>query len=67
MIMQITDPLLLSLAWLFVIFGMIVFVILLIYAKYGRELSIKYSLIFIITAAVLLGFSIHFFLLSFGI
>ncbi|MBY8982976.1 MAG: hypothetical protein KGD57_08510 [Candidatus Lokiarchaeota archaeon] len=67
MLTQITDPLIWFLAWLFVVFGIIVFIMLLVYAKYGRDLSIKYALIFIIIASVLLGFSIHFFLVSFGI
>lgn len=55
-----------SLAWVFSVIGVIAIVILVIYTKYGRELSIKLSLLSIIFAAVFIGFSIHFFLISFG-
>ncbi len=67
MLTQITDPTLWSFAWLLFIFGVIVFIILLIHVKYGRELSVKLSIILIIIASVFLGFSIHFFLLCFGL
>ena len=56
-----------SLAWIFLVIGILAIVILILYTKYGRELSIKLSLLSIIFAAVFLGFSIHFFLISFGI
>ncbi|MBD3200585.1 MAG: hypothetical protein GF316_11265 [Candidatus Lokiarchaeota archaeon] len=46
--------------------GMIALLSLLLYAKYGRELSLKFSIITILIASALLGFAIHFFLLSFG-
>jgi hypothetical protein len=56
-----------SLAWTFLVIGILAIVILILYTKYGRELSIKLTLLSIIFAAVFLGFSIHFFLISFGI
>jgi len=56
-----------SLAWIFLIIGILAIIILILYTKYGRELSIKLSLLSIIFAAVFLGFSIQFFLISFGI
>jgi len=54
-------------AWIFLLIGLITLVILIIYTRYGREISIKLSVISIAIASVLLGFSIHFFLLNFGI
>jgi len=55
------------LAWLFLIIGLVTLMILIIYTRYGREISIKLSVISIVITSVLLGFSIHFFLLNFGI
>ncbi len=55
------------LAWFFLVIGIIALVILVIYTKYGREVSIKLSVISIAIASVLLGFAFHFFLLNFGI
>jgi len=55
------------LAWIFLVIGILAIVILILYTKYGRDLSIKLALLSIIFAAVFLGFSIHFFLISFGI
>jgi hypothetical protein len=71
-ILQITDFEVPSLglwilAWLFLVIGIIALVILIIYTRYGREVSIKLSIISIASASVLLGFAIHFFLLNFGI
>jgi hypothetical protein len=54
-------------AWIFLIIGIIVIAVLIIYTKYGREISIKLSIISIGMASILLGFSSHFFLLHFGI
>jgi hypothetical protein len=70
--MQITDfevpsLILWILAWVFLIIGLITLAILIIYTRYGREISIKLSVISIAITAILLGFSIHFFLLNFGI
>ena len=55
------------LAWLFLIIGLVSLLILVIYTKYGRELSIRLYLISIVIASVFLGFSIHFFMLNYGI
>ncbi|MGV9171537.1 MAG: hypothetical protein ACOC44_01130 [Promethearchaeia archaeon] len=54
-------------AWIFLIIGIIALVVLVLYTKYGRELSIKLSVISITLASVFLGFSLHFFLLHFGL
>ena len=54
------------LAWVFLSIGAVVLTILIIYTKYGREISIKLSVITIITASTFLGFSFHFFLLQAG-
>lgn len=54
-------------AWIFLIIGLISFTVLVLYTKYGREISIKLSVISITVASVFLGFSIHFFLLHFGL
>ncbi|MFX0031200.1 MAG: hypothetical protein ACFE8E_01070 [Candidatus Hodarchaeota archaeon] len=55
------------LAWIFLVVGLIAITILIVYTRYGREISIRLSLLAIVIAAVFLGFSIHFFLLNFGI
>jgi len=56
-----------SLAWVFLIIGLISLTILVIYTKYGREISIKLSIINAVISAVFLAFSLHFLLLSWGI
>jgi hypothetical protein len=71
-LMQITDFEVPSLslwilAWVFLTIGIITLVILIIYTRYGREVSIKLSVISIAVTSILLGFAIHFFLLNFGI
>ncbi|MFX0018384.1 MAG: hypothetical protein ACFFBT_16715 [Promethearchaeota archaeon] len=55
------------LAWIFLIIGLIALTILIVYTKYGREISIKLSVIAVIITAAFLGFATHFFLLNFGI
>jgi hypothetical protein len=55
------------LAWVFLVIGLLALTTLVVYTKYGREISIKLSIISISIFAVLLGFSIHFFLITFGI
>lgn len=55
------------LAWIFLIIGLIALTILIVYTKYGREISIKLSIIAIVGSSAFLGFAIHFFLLNFGI
>jgi len=55
------------LAWVFLFIGFISLSILIIYTRYGRELSIKLSIISISISAIFLGFAFHFFLITFGI
>ncbi|MFX0083169.1 MAG: hypothetical protein ACFE94_15605 [Candidatus Hodarchaeota archaeon] len=55
------------LAWLFLIIGLVALTVLVIYTRYGREKSVQLSVISIIIASIFLGFSIHFFLLNWGI
>lgn len=54
-------------AWIFLVIGIITLGILVVYTRYGREISIKLSVISIAISSILFGFSIHFFLLNFGI
>lgn len=54
-------------AWLFLIIGLVSLTILIIYTKYGREVSVRLSIISIMIASIFLGFALHFFLLSWGI
>ncbi len=54
-------------AWLFLIIGLVSLTILIIYTKYGREVSVRLSIISIVIASIFLGFALHFFLLSWGI
>jgi len=55
------------LAWLFLFIGLVALIVLVVYTRYGREKSVRLSVISIIIASIFLGFSIHFFLLSWGI
>jgi len=55
------------LAWLFLFIGLVALTILVVYTRYGREKSVQLSVVSIIIASIFLGFSIHFFLLSWGI
>lgn len=54
------------LAWIFFGIGMVSLLILVLYTKYGREISIRLSVITILLGSIFLGFSIHFFLLQAG-
>jgi len=54
-------------AWLFLVIGIISLLILLIYTRYGREFSLKLSIITIVLTSACLGFSIHFFMLSLNV
>ncbi len=54
-------------AWIFLLIGLASFTILLIYTKYGREISIRLSILSIVIASIFLGFAFHFLLLSWGI
>ena len=55
------------LAWVFFGIGMVSLLILVLYTKYGREISIKLSIITILFGSIFLGFSIHFFMIQAGI
>jgi len=55
------------LAWVFLFIGFFSLTILIVYTRYGRELSIKLSIISISISAILLGFAFHFFLITLGI
>jgi len=54
------------LAWVFFGIGMVSLLILVLYTKYGREISIRLSVITIFVGSIFLGFSFHFFLLQAG-
>jgi hypothetical protein len=54
------------LAWIFLLIGIFSVVLLILYTKYGRELSMKFTMISIVFSSVFLGFATHFFLTSFG-
>ncbi|MBD3256127.1 MAG: hypothetical protein GF383_13605 [Candidatus Lokiarchaeota archaeon] len=54
------------LGWIFLSLGLVSALILVLYTKYGREISIKLSVITIVVSSILLGLSFHFLLLCFG-
>jgi hypothetical protein len=56
-----------TLAWIFLLIGIFLIVVLILYTKYGRELSMKLTIISIVFSSVFLGFATHFFLISIGI
>ncbi|MFX1388795.1 MAG: hypothetical protein ACFE9Z_01875 [Promethearchaeota archaeon] len=53
--------------WIFLIIGLISLAVLILYTKYGRETSIRLSILSIIVSAIFLAFAVHFILLSFGL
>ena len=54
-------------AWFLLIIGMGALAVLVIYTKYGREISIKLSIITIAVSSIFLAFGFHFILLNIGI
>ena len=54
------------LGWVFLCIGLTFFAVLVIYTKYGREISIKLSVLTILMGSIFLGFGFHFILLNFG-
>ena len=54
-------------AWIFLFIGLASITILILYTKYGREVSIRLSILSIIIASIFLAFAFHFLLLSWGI
>jgi hypothetical protein len=55
------------LAWFLLIIGMGALAVLVLYTKYGREISIKLSVITIVISSIFLAFAFHFILLNIGI
>jgi len=55
------------LAWFLLIIGMGALAVLILYTKYGRELSIKLSVITIVISSIFLAFAFHFILLNIGV
>jgi hypothetical protein len=54
-------------AWIFLIIGFIGLLILVVYTKYGRDISVKLSFVTTLTSAIFLGFGFHFILLNLGV
>ncbi|TFG03140.1 MAG: hypothetical protein EU540_00275 [Promethearchaeota archaeon] len=54
------------LGWIFLFIGLTALIVLVLYTKYGREISIRLSIITIIVASIFLGFGFHFILINFG-
>ncbi|MFX1467404.1 MAG: hypothetical protein ACFFB8_01975 [Promethearchaeota archaeon] len=54
-------------AWIFLIIGLVSLTALVLYTKYGREVSVRLSVISIVVTSIFLGFAFHFLLLSWGI
>ncbi|MFX1302803.1 MAG: hypothetical protein ACFE9X_05550 [Promethearchaeota archaeon] len=54
-------------AWLFLIIGLVSLTILVLYTKFGRDVSVRLSIISIVFASIFLGFALHFFFLTWGI
>lgn len=54
-------------AWIFFSLGLLSLIILILYTKYGRDVSIKLSVINILFSSIFLGFAFHFFLIHFGL
>lgn len=54
-------------AWIFLFLGIASLTVLIVYTKYGREISIRLSILTVVISSIFLGFAFHFFLLSFGI
>jgi len=53
--------------WIFLFIGLISLIVLIIYSKYGREVSVRLSVISIMITSIFLGFAFHFLLLSWGL
>lgn len=54
------------LGWIFLFIGLTALIVLVLYTRYGREISIRLSIITIIVASIFLGFGFHFILINFG-
>lgn len=53
-------------SWVFMSIGLIALTVLIVYTKYGREISIRLSIIAIVMSSIFLGFAFHFLLLQAG-
>ena len=54
------------LGWIFLFIGLVSLIVLVLYTRYGREVSIRLSIITIVVASIFLGFGFHFILIHFG-
>ena len=54
------------LGWIFLFIGLTALIVLVLYTRYGREISIRLSIITIVVASMFLGFAFHFILLNYG-
>ncbi|MHA1149262.1 MAG: hypothetical protein ACTSR8_13570 [Promethearchaeota archaeon] len=54
-------------AWIFLSIGLASIIVLVLYTKYGRDISIRLSIINITISSIFLGLALHFFLLHAGI
>jgi hypothetical protein len=54
------------LGWIFLFIGLVSLIVLVLYTRYGREISIRLSIITIVVASIFLGFGFHFILLNYG-
>ncbi|KKN16620.1 hypothetical protein LCGC14_0974120 [marine sediment metagenome] len=54
-------------AWIFLFIGIASLVVLIVYSKYGREISVRLSIISIVFSSIFLGFGFHFLLLSWNL
>jgi len=53
--------------WIFLFVGLTSLIVLIVYSKYGREVSVRLSVISIVVTSIFLGFAFHFLLLSWGL
>ena len=53
-------------SWVFMSIGLVALIVLIVYTKYGREMSIRLSIIAIVVSSIFLGFAFHFLLLQAG-
>ena len=53
-------------SWVFISIGLVALTVLIVYTKYGREISIRLSIITVVVSSIFLGFAFHFLLLQAG-
>lgn len=54
------------LSWVFISIGLVALTVLIVYTKYGREISIRLTIIAIVVSSIFFGFAFHFLLLQAG-